>query len=425
MVTHRWSRIIPCVVLAIGGCTLPQAPTTTGGVHLDAGASDGAAGTTDAQGDDGSPPRVCPAGLVVGSSDFASTNISALSASGAVLSESLISSASAPLGLTTALSGDIVLPLTPVLGKIVLIDRYPNSVLTWLDPGTAKVSNQLAIGTGFAANPHDYVEISATKAYVTRYESNSHAGQQAFDGGGDLLVVDPLAATITGRIPFGSDGAFLPRPGRMARVGNEVWVSLERFDADFKTAGDARVVGISTADDSVGWTLDLAGVASCGVLAIAPSGHVVALSCSGVLGDPNRKQRSAIVLIDATVHPPVELERFAVAAQLGAPLGSALSYASEGLLVGVALGDTLAKRNDVAYTLDIASGMATVLVDAGAAFALGDVRCSPGCEDRCFLADAQAKALRVWSVHGSLLEAQPSITVDPVVGLPPRVIGQF
>ncbi len=415
---HRWSVVLSFGALACAACSLSQAARTTGGVALDAGAAGG-----DAR--EGASARACPTGMVVASSDFASTNISALSLSGAILSESLLSSASAPVGLTTALSGDIALPLTPTYGRIVLIDRFPNSVLTWLDPATAKVTNQLPVGTGFSANPHDYLEVSATKAYVSRYESNAHAGQQPFDAGGDLLVVNPTDASVVGRVAFDPDGALLPRPDRMIRIGGEAWVSLHRFSVDFKAAGDARMVGVSVVDDSVAWTRDLPGVASCGAIAVAPSGNVVALSCSGVLADANPMQRSAVVLLDATAHPPVEIKRFPVAAQLGAPLGSALDFASEQVLVGVALGDMQAQRNDVAYSLDTSSGVVTVLLDAGAAFALGDVRCTPGCGDQCFVADAQSKALRAWSVNGSSLLVQPSAVVDPSVGLPPRVIGVF
>jgi hypothetical protein len=378
-------------------------------------------------GGDGGPGSTCPSALVVtcNPDDFTSTNIAVLSSTGAPLSQSIISSGSTAPGLSKTLSGDVILPLAPTPGEIVLIDQLPNTAITWVDPSTAAVVHQLNVGTGFASNPHDYLDVSTTKAYVTRYESNSNPGQQAFDGGGDLLIIDPQTATITGRVPFAADGVFLPRPDRMMRVGDEVWVSLQRFDADFMTAGDARIVGVSTADDSIQWSLDLPGVASCGGLARAPSGHVVAISCTGVLGDPDPKQRSAIVLLDATAHPPVEIQRFNAASQLGAPLGFTLAFASEALLVGVALGDLQAPRNDVAYTLDLASGMARVLADAGAAFKFGDVRCAPGCTDLCFLADAGASALRVWKANGSSLEAQPPVPVDPTIGLPPRALGAF
>jgi hypothetical protein len=401
---------------ALAACSVSAARVTTGPVYLDGGSADGG---------DGGGGAVCPSALVVASSDYTSTNISVLSASGAILSESIVSSASAPPGLTTALSGDVVLPLAPTPGKIVLIDRYPNSVLSWVDPATAAVIHQLPVGTGFGANPHDYLEVSQTKAYVSRYESNAKAGQQPNDGGGDLLIINPQAVSITGRVPFAAEGAFLPRPDRMMRVGGEVWVSLLRFDADSKTAGDARLVGVSTTDDSIAWSLDLPGVANCGAIAMAPAGKVVAVACTGVFGDANPAQRSGLVLLDVTAHPPVEIKRFAVASQLGAPLGSALAYASDSVLVGVALGDMQAGRNDMAYALDVGSGMARVLADAGVAYAFSDVRCAPGCNDLCFLTDGNARNLRVWKANGAQLSPQAPVTVDPTVGLPPRVIGAF
>lgn len=405
---------------ALAACNVSHASGTSG-VRLDAGAAG------DGRAADGGAGQVCPLALVVASSDYMSTNISVLSPTGGLLSESVLSSGSAAPGLSAALSGDVVLPLNQTRGEIVLIDQLPNAVLTWVDPSTAAVARQLNVGTGFSANPHDYLEVTPTKAYVTRYETNMSPGKQPNDEGGDVLVIDPQAATITGRIPLATpaDGAFLPRADRMTRVGSEVWVSLDRFDADFKTAGDARLVGISTADDSIAWTRDLPGVASCGGIAQAPSGNVVALSCSGVPGDPDPKQRSAIVLIDATMHPPVEIKRFTIASQLGAPLGFTLAYATDALLMGVALGDAAAGRNDVAYTLDLASGTASVLVDAGAPFVFGDVRCSPGCTDMCFLADAKAKALRVWKANGSSLAEQAPVPVDPKLNLPPRSLGTF
>ena len=412
MVKKRCSALAWGVVIGswFAGCNVSNAPANTGGVRLD-----------DGGGGDGT----CPSALVVASSDYTSTNISVLSPIGKVLSESILSSASAPPGLTAALSGDVVFPLASPPGKIVIIDRYPNSVVTWVDPSTGAVIHQLPVGTGFAANPHDYIEIAETKAYVSRYETNMKAGQQPNDGGGDLLIVNPKDVTVIGRVPFAADGALLPRADRMIQIGNEVWVSLQRYDSDFKMAGDARFVGVSTVDDSITWTLDLPGVASCGGIARSPSGSAVALSCTGAFTDDDPKRRSAIVLLDATVHPPVELERFAVAAELGAPLGPAIAYASQRLLVGVALGDAQAGRNDVAYSVDLESGTPHRLADAGGAFAFGDIHCAPGCSDLCFIADAQSNVLRVWKGNASSLDAQASVPVDPSIGLPPRAIGAF
>lgn len=405
--------------LALGACggllgCGAKAPESTGGFELDPNAGD------------------CPAGYVVANSDYTSTSISALSPSGVVLSPTLISSGSAPPGLTTALSGDVVFPSTaPASGKMLLIDRYPNSVLTWVEPQTGSVIQQLPVGTGFAANPHDYLELADDKAYVARYESNQAPGQAPYDAGGDLLIIDPHANEISGRVELATerDGDLLPRPDHLLRVDDEVWVSLQRFDADFATAGDARLVGVDPSRDEPTWTLDLPGVASCGGIARSPSGKVVALVCSGVAsdssstGEPTPTRRSAIVLLDATAQPPVELQRFEAAAQLEAQLGSALAFASETLLVGVALGDFNTHRNDVAFTLDTTVGEAQPLLDAGTAFALGDVRCAPGCTDLCFLADAQANELHVWQQEDGQLRERDAIPGDARVGLPPRAVG--
>jgi hypothetical protein len=326
----------------------------------------------------------------------------------------------------------VVFPSTaPASGKMVLIDRYPNSVLTWVEPTTGSVIQQLPVGTGFGANPHDYLELAANKAYIARYESNPMPGQAPFDAGGDLLIIDPQAKQITGRIELATapDGAFLPRADHLLLVGQQVWVSLHRFDADFKTAGDARMVGVDPTSDAITWTLDLPGVASCGGVARSPSGKVVALACSGVSSDLDSDQnpaptlRSAIVLLDATTRPPSVLQRFDAATKLGAPIGSTIAFASETLLVSVALGDSTAKRTDLAFTIDTSTGTPQMLLDAGAAFALGDVRCAPGCTDLCFMADAQANALDVWKAAGVTLHAEPPVPGDTSIGLPPRAIG--
>jgi hypothetical protein len=399
----RWLGCAGCGVLA--ACNVSAGTSSTGGIPLDAGG-------------------VCPSFLSVASSDFVSTDISVLSPGGTAVSPSILSSGSAPAGLTAALSGDVVLPLAPTPGEVVLIDRF-SAVVTWVTPSIHIAIRQLPVGTGFSANPHDYLELSPTKAYVTRYETNANAGQQVDDGGGDVLVVNPQAPSITGRVPFTADEGFLPRPDRMMRVGSEVWVSLQRFDASFTTEGDARFVGISTTDDTLAWTLDLPGLADCGGVAMSPAGDVVAVACSGAFGDADPLQRSGIVLLDATAHPPVEIRRIAAATQLGTQLGLTLAYASPDLLVGVALGGPTAVPDDVAFTVDLTSDTAAVVLDAGAAFKLGDVRCSPGCTDLCFLADAQAKVLHVWKASGTLLTVQPSVSVDPAIGLPPQSLGAF
>src|SRR6202142_3349207 len=128
---------------ALAACNVSAARPTTA-VHIDGGASA-----------DGGVFSACPAAMLVASSDFVSTNISVLSPSGALLSETILSSGSATPGLTAALSGDVIFPLARTPGEIVLIDQFPNAVLTWVDPSSAKGLRQMNVGTGFSANPHE------------------------------------------------------------------------------------------------------------------------------------------------------------------------------------------------------------------------------------------------------------------------------
>src|SRR3954468_24346113 len=98
MVTHR--LLVLSFLGSLAACNVSTAPASTGGVQLDGGGAG------------------CPSALTVASSDYVSTNVSVISPTGAVLSQSIISSASAPPGLTTALSGDVVFPLSRTPGKI-------------------------------------------------------------------------------------------------------------------------------------------------------------------------------------------------------------------------------------------------------------------------------------------------------------------
>jgi hypothetical protein len=366
----------------------------------------------------------------VANSDYASTNVSVVSAGGELLSASLISSASAGVGASAALSGDVVLPHdAPASGRVVLIDRYPNSVVTWVDAASAAVLGQLSVATGFPSNPHDYLEVDDARAYVTRYNTNPTPGREPLDGGGDVLIVDHRTPAALGRIDLGAEaeGEFTPRPHRLLRLGaREAMVTLDRFDPSFAKAADARLVGLDTTTDRPAWRLDLPGLANCGGVALSPGRSLLALACAGVFADgAGQLARSGLVLIDLATRPPIERARFDVAARLGAPLAPALAFASETLLAGVAFGDLQAGRPDRAFALDTATGQSTTIAEASDAFSFGELRCAPGCGDRCFLADAGRNALRSWRLEAGALAPGPDLKVDTVFGLPPRALGAY
>jgi hypothetical protein len=410
MVTRPLLRIFGALVVA-SGCGLSPAASGSSGVN---GLGGGASGA-------------CPAALTVVDSDYMSTNVSVVSPTGTVLSASIVSSASTPPGLTAALSGDVITPLAkPPSGDLVLIDRA-NGAIDWIDATTGVVKDQLSVATGFYSDPQDYLEVSATKAYVTRYMDNTTSSTMPFSQGGDVLIVDLTSHAITGRIGMTDpdDGALWPRPDRMLSVNGAVWVSLERLDATYMSSGDARIAGVDPSTDARTFELDLTGLVSCGGLAISPSGKVVAASCSGEGAEQTNVATSGIVLLDATQSPPVVLERFPTSK--GGAVGPSIAFASETTLVGFLYGDLTITppRNDVAFALDTTTGAMTTLLDAGAPFVLGDVKCTPGCADTCVMADAHANGLRVWDITASGLTLASTVSVDPKIGLPPRNLGEL
>ena len=410
MVGRVISAALGCLA-ALAGCNVASHVESTGGVGVDRG--DGA----------------CPRGIAVVNSDYLSTSISAVALDGRVLSPSLVSSASTTVGTSAALSGDVVLPLEPMTtGELVLIDRYPNGVITWVDGATARVRTQLNVNTGFSANAHDYLQVSPTKAYVSRYYSNRNAGREPFDAGSDLLIIDPTRPAVVGRIDLaGKGGAYLANPDRMRRVGGDVVDTLGRLDAGFTSAGDGLLVGIDPEADAIAWDASLPGLSNCSGLALSPSGRLLAVSCSGVFfaGPVAQAAQSDVVVLDTTRRPPVERARYGVPSKLdGQALAPALAFATEDLVLGVSFGDVAAGRSDTGFALALSTGVVTTFTHA-APFALGDLLCVPGCSARCFIADASRVAIVPLLVDSGSVIATAPLQVDTTTGLPPRSLGVF
>lgn len=377
------------------------------------------------------PPAsgACPRAVAVASSDYASSSISVSSTEGKLLRAALLTSGSRSAGASQAFSGDVVLPTSrPKSGRLVLVDRYPNSVITFVDVASGEVQGQLGVATGFPSNPHDYLETRDGRAFVTRYETNTRPGREPFDAGGDVLVIETTSPRprIVGRIDLAQadDGGFQPRPDRMIDVDGTAWVLLQRFDASFKGAADARIVGIDAAREAVTFRVDLPSTANCGAIARSPSGKLVAVACSGLLGDRGQAgQRSAVVVLDAAASPPRVTARVDASAVGGAAFAPQIGFASEGVLLAGTYGSLDDGRTDSLVTVDVASGAVSRLDDVGQAFALGDIRCAPGC-GACLVADARANALRVFytGADGRPVERARE-RVDAVTGLPPRYLG--
>jgi hypothetical protein len=419
------TRLFTAVAMGLLGsaCGVPTPQTNTGGAPGDAGQ--------------------CGRGVVVVTSDYASTNVSLLDMEGAVISASVVSSASATTALSAPLSGDVVLPSMPARGdRLVLIDRYPASVLTWIDTETGTVTGQLPVGTGFAANPQDYVEVSEQLAYVTRYEPNTHPGKEPFDEGNDVLRIDPRARMIQSRLDLtpamsGEDASLLPRAGRALLAGGFVYALLEGYSADFKRSADSRLVAIDAASGELASVTVLTGLHNCRGIALSPDRSELAITCSGMLTPPVLEQSGVVIV--STEQPPKEKRRFAASTFGDTPLAFSAAYASSHTILFGTFG-TLpadATTDDTLVRLDIETGEhQSVLTSARSSncganercpFTIGDVVCVPSC-GACFVADA---ATDRGVVHRLSISAQGEVTrdeprhIDDGIGLPPRYLQIF
>lgn len=407
---------------------LPDSGVPDGSGELpDGGEPDGGDEDPDGGGGDGGDepvPVACDTGIIVVGSNYFESSITLLNLDGTISQENIVTSNSSAPGMDIPLSGDVDVPgAAPASGKIVVLDRYQRDVVTLLDRSSGDALAQLFIGhEGFTPNPQDYIEVDEDRAFISRYESNSNPGAEDYDEGGDLLIVDTESYEMIGRIAMPEDDDELsPRPAKMTKRGDEVIVTLQRFSRNFRKVGEGRFVGVSPATHTVEWTVDIPGMANCGKVVASPSGERLAIACSGAMTSTGgwEKERSGVVLFDATTPVPTEIQRFDLGNRLGTGLTANIAFASEELLLGNAYG--VGAGGDMTFSLDISTGDHEVIHEAGSSYVLEGIYCAPGCGDICVLADADQGVMRRWGLdaEGNLEELEPV----SLSGLPPRTLG--
>ncbi|MCC6527744.1 MAG: hypothetical protein IT373_34180 [Polyangiaceae bacterium] len=412
----------PCTRAVLGAAALVLAPALGCGVPTPPAGTGG--GTF--------PEGPCGRGLVVVETDYQSTNVALVGGDGATLSGSFLSSASAPPGLVAPLSGDVVVPTAPVTGaELVLVDRYPAAVLSWVELATATVRAQLDVSTGFASNPQDYLALGPGEALVARYEDNPTPGALAFDGGSDLLVIDPSVPSITGRVdlrPAIEVPGYLPRPARLvATAGGRVFVLLSAYAPDFKSSLPSRLAEIDVASQALVGVTVLGDLHGCAALAPSEDGTRLAVACSGDFGGDSLPTvgASGLALVDVAGTPSVVAE-LPASGLGGEPLGFAVDFAGADRVLVTTLGHYgLGGAADVPDSLlEVdAAGQATE-VRSAPPFTLGDVRCLRACGG-CFVADAAAGVLARLRLEPGGVVPDAELVVESAIGLPPRLLGRF
>jgi DNA-binding beta-propeller fold protein YncE len=383
------------------------------------------------------PEGACGRALFVLSTEYETTSVSIVGWDGEVKSAGILRSNSESPGLSVALSGDVVAPTDRVsTGQILLIDRYPASVITLFDPATSSVVRQINVMT--RSNPHDALFARPDALYVTRYERKVDAGKEPFDEGSDVLVIDPGSGQITGRIDLapamtGAPADIEPHPDRMVLRDGKVHVLLAAYSANYQKSDDARIVTIDPTTHAITGHTVITASRGCAGLAATQDGARFAIACSGTFGGQLTPtlDGAGIAIVDRMADGSYAVSSFIGADALAsAPPSFSLDFASpDRLLVATfgeldPTGDVL--RTDRLYEVDIPSATARELAASdGEAFALGDVRCAPGC-GTCVVADAsRGGVLRLPIQEDGSLGAYELVPVDDGYGLPPRYLGAY
>lgn len=382
----------------------------------------------------------CGRGVVVVESDYQSSNVSLLDFDGNVLSESLLSSSSEASGFAMSLGGDAVPPGSAQSGsRVVLIDRYPAGVLKFVDLASGQISVELAVGTGFRANPQDYLELGPEQALVSRYERNPNPGRQIWDGGGDVLLLDPSRPAITGRIDLapamqGEPARYSAHPARLTQVRGRVFVLLAAYANDYTQGGTtSRLVELDPHTGTLLSTLLLEGLRGCSTLAVAPDQGELAIACTGddLASSPPNLSGSGLAIVDVSGAARLS-KRFRAQDLAGDAVGFGLAYPADGVLLFSTLGyrqpSGAVGSLDALLWLDIASGQAERVLSAESEpFTLGSVRCASTC-GACFATDAQragGSVLRFAVGSEGRLEPPRVRRVETRIGLPPRYLSGF
>ena len=326
--------------------------------------------------------------------------------------------------LSSGLSRDVVLPSTPTIDhQILLVDRL-KAQLVWIAPAGCQVVRTLAVDTGFAADPHDVVSLSATKAYVTRAATNPTPGAVADDAGADLLIVDPSAGAVVGRVDLSGQATsadLQAQPDRALVANGKVWVSLANRSADGKTVGRGRVVAIDPTTNAIALTVDLPAFKGCSGLDYLPATKDLVVGCAGDPNDTpdNRIAQSAVALVNIGAASPSVMTSIGAA---GNRPFSATQLAAIGDDFILAVSPAAAGMPDSLYRLELDSGTATLVIDAGGSGGFGGVAWD-SVRRHAYLADGAAMVVRVFDVSNP--RDTPQVTTFPVTAPMPTIALQL
>ncbi len=380
-------------------------------------------------------------GLAVLNSDYTSTSVSLIDpATRAVVRDACVDSNTVQPTLSLALSGDVALPSSPQAGgDLVLIDDV-NSAITWVNPQTCAIRHQISI-SDFMSFPHDVVSVSADKAYVTRFGTNSTPTDDPMSRGEDLVILNLASTpdpTVVGRIdlaPFAATvagAAIQARPDRALLVGGNLYVTLASQSADYTATGGGRIVIVDTATDEVSGMIDLPGLAGCSRMQYQASSKTLLVACGGASSDlDHQSATSGVAMVDLGGATPT-VKKVVPASGLGtqalnfswvAAVGDGQVWAATFGAKDFTSGAQTAP--DKVWSIASSSGTGSSLLEGGA-YDLGRAALFDGSQPALFLPDADL-AHPLVHVLGAAGASTPPVDIDanPSQHLPPREVAWY
>lgn len=373
--------------------------------------------------------------FVVVNSDRSSAAISMLNAQAEAIDAEWFTSGDALSGLVAALGSDVTLPTTFTAGHIMVLDRFRVDVLTNIAIPGGEIVGQLrtherAVTTGFSSNPQDYLELSATSGWVSRFGANLDEAAPATERGSDLIEIDPSTMQRTGRrvdltsfTQVVDDTDVHPRPSRMLAMGGRMVIGLGLLSSNFRASSEGVLVVVDPSDLSV-TSLALSGLRNCGTLVPVPGDATRAMvACIGhspTYDEAEVRATAGVVVVHMSdAHELVEEARWEVAADEGAGASVYGHVAlSDDEFVAVAYGNRTAGTNDVLYRVVISTGEQTQLAETAGQHMLGTLAFDP-MSDLLLVPDA-ATGLRRFTLTGDGASEGGTVALTMPRGLPPR-----
>lgn len=247
-------------------------------------------------------------------SDYQSSAVALLDDEGRCFTEAWVDSGTTRAGLTTTLSGDVVLASTQPKDALLIVDRFGSDVVTRIStqgaPSPEQFVTQVRQGdgqTGYRPNPRDAALVEG-KLWVSRYEPNPRPNTSELNLGNDIVIIDPMSKTIERRIDLSplnreeNSTLYFARPDRLVVRHQEAWVGLGRLNAGFTKVGPGAIGKIDLQTlQATSIEFDAGGLRNCGEVVSGLDDNVW-IVCTGATfsGNESRRGSAGILRLDVT-----------------------------------------------------------------------------------------------------------------------------